>query len=753
MNSTKSREELKPSMNVVIKNSKNNKTKEDVQCLVKILQHQVIIRSSPYALVSLKHSGRDLVTLEIRKCELTNAIILGNCLNLKMVCLSDNKIEIIPKCLGQLSNLVTMDFSYNDIESMESVSYLSQASSCLTYINLTGNTVTATKNYRRNIIKLVPSISALDNYAVADAETLSYKAKFKRLNYSRRKKCMFIDKFFYSIGLTESPNELQREIEAKCSGMRQIRKASSPAYIIQRNYRFWSLRKIDNAKYDTFVKTIVKLQSLVRTFLWSRHLKKEIDKLVQEENITATVLKTMARVNQVNQCTRRIVRWTRKCLEKKHVNNKCIQIQRWFRRSILYHKGILRWLSKMNVTGIIFTEPFLSSVKDYLLDYPSSYVLAPHFRQLSSEVKHCPDLVSIPHKASDLIHRELSFKRMYTLANRRFPRRDMSLYSLKYATKTERLRFYLLKKRGLYYCGSNAPRKTMLSLDSHVKNHHRVFMLKIPNIFFLYKVTKRLRSASMKTIPIFFDAITYRTSCAMDIQRVWRSYSLRKLASPLFISCVLNRRSIIAIQRWWRYINGLRRRFNLLENINSACRRIVNTTVYMDSWVYYNLIRCYSRPSNQSKVTKLFPEFGGVPIFDDDGNMAMQPYQRRKGNAVGINVSVPTAMKGKRRQCIPRWAWWRPKHQIAITAKPPLSFHVIMFSMLVMHCDVAIKTLDVPFKTHHQLKRLRQYRVVELNFASVLDAQIRCAMIMLLTYDAKSHESVALMSEEELTLR
>jgi hypothetical protein len=749
-----------PTMNVVVKNSSNrHKTKEDIETLVKVYSHQAIFRSSPYALLSFKQIAHSLLEVEIRRCELTNANILADCVNIRVVCLASNKITSFPKCFEKLLNLEIINFANNEITTLSEVSNLRLAPKTLTYINLSGNEVTSKKNYRRHIYELAPSISALDKYVIADVETLSYTSHFKHLNVHNCRSSMIVDITLYSIQAEDNAAQNTKMIATKCSAIRQIRKSVSPAYAIQKTYRRWTANKEEDVRYELFLGTIIKLQALVRSFLWSRELKREIDGIIEQEqeDVSVSFLQTMARVNQIKWRTGQLVRWARKYLRHRKQYKNSVLIQRWFHRSIRYHKGLIQWLRYKHVTGILFTEPQLLKVKACLASHPSRFVKSMQIQPFDDH------LICVRTNGRDIFYRKETLKRISGPPARACGRKDVSVMSLQGGSELQRRRCRLLRRRGVYYdtkpsrstaCGTHSKTQDFIS------KHRRVFQLQIADKSLLLKIFKYLQKGVLgrDSIPVYLDSIEERNSCATDIQRMWRSFIVRKVVTPMFLSSLIGRRSVITVQRWWRNINSFKRRLNLLRDMNRTCQSITSPIIYLDVWVYYHLLRCYNRPNNQLDVVYSFPEFGGIPVFDDDnGHIAIQPYRPNRPSASasvrGISIKVPSTREGKARMCIPRWASWRPKQQLAPSTKAPLTHHVLLFSLLTLHCHLVVRSFDVPFKLSHQLKRVRKIRVMEMKFASVLEAQTRCAMLMLLTYDVKSHTSVCMMPEKQLQLR
>mmetsp|Transcript_2159 Transcript_2159/g.4063 ORF Transcript_2159/g.4063 Transcript_2159/m.4063 type:complete len:1370 (-) Transcript_2159:285-4394(-) len=776
-------------MSVIVTNSKTKGiTKENVDKAVKVYPYQAIFRSSSYALASFKQIAPTLLEVEIRRCELTTGDILIDCVNVRVVCLADNDITLIPPCIQKLTHLDILDFSHNEISSLKDVSNLKNAPSSLTYVNLIGNTVTSVSSYRKNIFKLAPSLCALDLFAFTDADTLSYKSPFSRVLGSSRRQKLFrtIDRMFYSIQLKDTQEQVIRHIDNKCTAIKRIRKLSSAAYAIQARYRVWVSRKKDYIRYQHFVGTIIKLQAIVRCFLFSRKLQREVDAITNGENITLQLTQTMARVNQIDTATRKIQCWARLCLLRHRRYRASATIQQWFRRAIVYHNGVLRWMRKFNVTGIVFTQPYLRLIKQKLSAYPTKYVKVKQIQAINDNMRLFGNhLVCVRPKDQYLFYRQQSLKRISAPIDGRLKMSRTSMFSLSYASAIQQKRCHLLKRRGVYYQareghaggrvrGMPAPGMQTVQ-EEFITNNHRVFRIGIENPSDLLKVFKYLQKGQ-PSLSVYFDVVLVRNACAIDIQRVWRSFVIRKLVAPMCMTAVINRRSVIVVQRWWKNINNFKRRLNLLRSINLACRSITSPTVFMDAWVYYHLLRCYSRPQYQLDAVSMFPEFKGIPVFDDKGHIAIQPCVTKKSvrrksdnndnDRAGQTFDIPTVRmaielpvagrvvrEGKARMCIPRWASWRPQQQLPPIGQPLLSHHLVMFSLLTMHCDVAVRSFDVPFKKSHNLKKIREIRFVELTFASALDAQIRCAMLMLLTYDPRRHSSISMMHESDLRIR
>jgi len=77
-----------------------------------------------------------------------------------------------------------------------------------------------------------------------------------------------------------------------------------------------------------------------------------------------------------------------------------------------------------------------------------------------------------------------------------------------------------------------------------------------------------------KNIQYNYDTIVYRNTAAIVIQRAYRGLTVRSAYSKKFIRNLISRRAIIAIQRWWRQMNTLIRRFKFHNHISQCCRSL-----------------------------------------------------------------------------------------------------------------------------------------------------------------------------------
>jgi hypothetical protein len=377
--------------------------------------------------------------------------------------------------------------------------------------------------------------------------------------------------------------------------------------------------------------------------------------------------------------------------------------------------------------------------------------------------------------------------------------RAMSFPWMVYATPRERQQLNSLKARGnrnLVYPRAMSelvvPQALKVSQNPFWKRSTRIVVLPIADCTILWKVFKRLKVITAEgdrenglvsfSLPLFFDSEVRLESSSVEIQRVWRGHATRKGRARQLVREQIKRRAAITLQRWWRYHNSLKRRLTLLADITNTCRSIRSNVVYIDGWIYYKLMRCFQPPANQSVVYG-FPEYGGLPVFSKQGKVVIQPVSKAQSvpgrtefNAVkttspqplanyemgsaansGGNRDIYVPHVGHLRYCIPQWALWRPYSQLSpLNAMPSGScYHQTLTDLISINCEVSVVHFPVwvTNAVTNETFVANEVRVVQMTFASVQEAQVRCAMLMLQTYDAKSHSSISLMTKERVFQR
>lgn len=368
--------------------------------------------------------------------------------------------------------------------------------------------------------------------------------------------------------------------------------------------------------------------------------------------------------------------------------------------------------------------------------------------------------------------------------------RAMSFPWMVYASQKEQKQLNNLKARGnrrIVYPKKLSelavPVALKVASNPFWKRSTRVVVLPIEDYAILWKVFKRLKHITAEgdrenglvsfSLPLFFDSEVMSESSSIEIQRIWRGHASRKARARLLVREHIKRRAAIALQRWWRCQNFLKRRLALLANITNTCREIRSNIVYMDGWIYYKLMRCFQPPENQS-VLHGFPEYGGFPVFNKMGKVGFQPVVRARaipnrsdiisgtthsqrkvdddGRATGKGKDIQVPHVGHLRYCMPQWALWRPYLQLSPLNSMPtgISYHQVLTDLLSINCEVCVVHFPVwaTSSTSKEAYIASEMRVIQMIFASIQEAQVRCAMLMLQTYDVKSHSSISLLTKE-----
>jgi hypothetical protein len=296
---------------------------------------------------------------------------------------------------------------------------------------------------------------------------------------------------------------------------------------------------------------------------------------------------------------------------------------------------------------------------------------------------------------------------------------------------------------------------------------------------------------------------------AIAVQRMWRGVYCRKKMLPILIANIVEKRSVVLLQRWWRNRMGLQKRFRILNSVLTAVRKIDSATVYIDVLTFFQLLQAKSLPALSHSV-EIYPEFSGIPVVNLNGQVMFKRFDRtggkgRQRKASSAKGSSAAALRNDRRvkdRCIPIWITLikmasehrynsasycagsvsdadgiaqmksnlidptahedesnhkdkKKKH----STKPEGAFSQgrVMFNLLTNGCNIGLENAAVTFERRAGIKghstRLGSLAVVRLEFPSRLEARCRCAAVMLATMDTGREESVCLLSGAELALR
>lgn len=301
---------------------------------------------------------------------------------------------------------------------------------------------------------------------------------------------------------------------------------------------------------------------------------------------------------------------------------------------------------------------------------------------------------------------------------------------------------------------------------------------------------------------IYFDSMVCDRVAAISIQRYFRGIIRRKRHLKETLIALVRRRACVAIQRCWRLSAGLWRRFKLLNSISMLCKEINSSTLYIDVWLFYSLLRLQRLAALPCSLT-LFPEFRGIPLVSSDGhcmfgNLEADSVHFKRQSLEESNriMCTPTTHEDRLqdfsqefhhsylfnddlqdsyneflcvRYGIPLWLPWRPRSNNRLATDSTTTSPIFvesrseaewpLFNLLVKNVDLGVENIPLLLSAEQKSKLHRKYtskiigqpiRVIRLQFASIAEAKCRAAMIMLCTYDSVSRTSVKLMSTSSL---
>lgn len=300
------------------------------------------------------------------------------------------------------------------------------------------------------------------------------------------------------------------------------------------------------------------------------------------------------------------------------------------------------------------------------------------------------------------------------------------------------------------------------------------------------------RSMEIFTVnQVLFDA------AAVSLQRHWRGTYCRLKMLPLLITNIVEKRCAVLLQRWWRNLAGIKKRFRILSTILAAVRKIDSPVLYIDALTFYQLLQTKHLPLICHSVAS-YPEFCGVPIVNLNGQVIFKRFRRSvcsdcvKKRTRGSDPTDPfdntTEPKFSSRS-IPKWislfklalesryntksydggavrdadGIGQLKSSFAREAKAHHSSYLhrsfsqekILFNLLTNGCSIGMQLFSLVFerKATKGVKKLDDVPVMRLEFPSILEARCRCAMLMLATMDTMKEECVCLLTHADMASR
>jgi hypothetical protein len=806
------------------------KSSPDQKEIIFLTSYQVILfRYSHVENIPLLNSN--ILELDLQNCQIKDMKLITKFIHLKFLCLSNNSIETIPSSLNHLTSLTFCDLSSNLLKDLHSIHHLRLISS-LKYLNLNQNPLTkAISKYRLLILELCPSLLALDFHLYSDEERYPFFCRFHGTKYTSCSPQLSLEPFLRVTYPKQSRTTLVLAHNARLHSLYRLISSTSPLALLKKSCKKW----LRYAGLRFFIPQITRLQALIRRFLFNCR----INKAVEQINLENSELEHEYRFIRYGYLTKFVIliqRQWRVALQFKRQTHAVRCLQRWYRSSILYHKGCVEWLHQKNVQSIIFPRRYeeivmrlfqqlidhsppqsstrnileqvchpvpikktiLTRAKGKFLQWDGNFKVKTEFLFIAlprSRRQNFDQLDSAENEAEEgKLDHHTSLAPINKLSKSSTKTRSWFFSPcLCYANQQQRKLLFLLKRRGCRHSPSSLTSSTTLNNSSALNRiiwnskgggnekdptrvtkgdnselhkiprrtysehqqqkysfwlkAHRLSQLLFPpqHQSLIWKVYKRLCFEILnhvdEVIPLYFNFQMTRQLAVIEMQRLWRGYVKRKHMSLKFIEKILISRSAILLQRWWRVHNSLKRRTDLLSLIERRCHDICDKRLYLDSMVFYRLLRLFKRPQQASLRSS--PEYRGIPLVDPQtGCVVYQP----------LLVDSTSMMK----HCIPLWASWRPSIQLSpIKPSAPINnYHQIIADLISSHCEVSLEHFPVPLgplgqKGERQFARSDpEFRIVELVFSSISEAKIRCAMLMLQTYDCVSRSCVAMMTRD-----
>ena len=240
-------------------------------------------------------------------------------------------------------------------------------------------------------------------------------------------------------------------------------------------------------------------------------------------------IESIPRACKIRMNVNKIQKWWTRCVKMKIEIQSCVRIQQWFRRSIIFHRGMVMWLCRSNIQGVVCAAHCVHDVRECLESYPSMFVKCDHMSHLASCL--------IP--LERFIAREKDRKWNFFAKNstiKASAQRSTSVLSFAYSSPSQRRQYSLLKRRGVgrvrkLLCHKAITNHDGLDNDSSMKD---LYVLYIQDKSLLYKVYKYLRQRLQASTRLFFDVTVREEACTNVILCSWRGHCTRKLVSRFF---------------------------------------------------------------------------------------------------------------------------------------------------------------------------------------------------------------------------
>ncbi len=784
----------------------HNKLFEEV---IIIGQQQVYIYNTHFINLKLhdvlRRMSVTLIQLEMSQCNVDNMSELicsqGNylkmCKSLRYLNLSRNNLTDIPSCIIELNkSLQFLNLSGNKIGQFNSDNLLRKLNELIPtsvlVLHLTGNPVhtsTSSVSYRSSMINAFPSLYILDGYI------LLYREKYQHLNniFSNLSFNYFISDIklpmhVYHIAYSSSDNNNNNRIDGVIKLCQNLSNRINPIFVIQKACKHYLAIK----RYHIFTSNgvINRFQSYCRSFILKNRLRNEMKSILQEQQqeyllgyangslSMGILLKILHKF-----VTGGITRWRRR--------KSAIKIQLWYKR-MYYQRYYERQHYKKNhyhglCVPIFYYDEALEILHNIVQKYNKKHGINIAINTDNRTICGSEDvtirkldrigLCKVMIRCKSKLARNYRYI-LHHLSDKSAESATISMDQMvQYASLKQWKQFVTIKRRPnrikYEYNRFVTNESLMRSVDKFQDAAIPLYLIKIPDQDLLQDYFRSLTKKQM--VYVYHDQYVFNHIAATMIQKRFRNNVLRKNMSSALIPKLLQQRAAIAIQRIWRFYRTVIRRLHFLRSVHSQVNGIGNTTLFMDSWLYYIAIRSqYLLPM----TTNCYPEFAGVPIISGEGKVSFYsfysnhddtssitvPTTQEVGNPDYINsfsdeidimklqeqydnISIGGYMSKQvntNRIGFPSWLCFSlPLAKNCATIANRSAYAYGIYDILTTDVDVKLTPLQLDDQG-------TIYNVIKLQFSSIAEAKARCASLMLLTYSFYNHTSLKLLTERQM---
>ncbi len=244
---------------------------------------QLLIQNVPFLPQPLTLTT-SLIMIEISNTNLTSLSSIFSLNSLRLAILSHNEISGVEPQVKDLTCLEILDLSYNKIADQDSVTALCEVNS-LICLNLSSNAV-PDASYRGVFINQLSKLRALDGFCISDPELLCYKFGKSEYMNSFKKKSSFFSGWRIGGPLVNFQNcskafpSVSALIAAKRKFFLKFANTMSAARFLQVSIK----RMYYQRKYSRLGPHVIKLQGIVRGYLYRRKLLQELQRILSTDD-------------------------------------------------------------------------------------------------------------------------------------------------------------------------------------------------------------------------------------------------------------------------------------------------------------------------------------------------------------------------------------------------------------------------------------------------------------------------------------